>query len=95
MARSASDPRAVDLRWIAALCYRNGVIEESGVAAAVLNHPANGIAWLANKLATHEVALDAGLVVLAGSFIRPIAVRAGDDFRADYGPHGSISCKFV
>ena len=89
------DPRAVDLRWVAALCYRNGVIEESGVAAAVLDHPANGIAWLANKLAAHEVALDAGLVVLAGSFVRPIAVRTGDEFRADYGPHGTISCKFV
>jgi 2-oxo-hept-3-ene-1,7-dioate hydratase len=89
------DPHAVDLRWIAALCYRNRVIEESGVAAAVLDHPGNGIAWLANKLAAHGVALEAGLVVLSGSFVRPIAVRAGDEFRADYGPHGSISCKFV
>jgi 2-oxo-hept-3-ene-1,7-dioate hydratase len=89
------DPRMVDLRWVAALCYRNGVIEESGVAAAVLDHPANGIAWLANKLAAHEVTLDEGLVVLSGSFIRPIPVRAGDEFRADYGPHGSVSCAFV
>ena len=37
-------PDALDLRWISALLYRNGVIEESGVAAAVLNHPANGVA---------------------------------------------------
>ncbi len=84
-----------DLRWIAALCYRNDVIEESGVAAAVLNHPANGIAWLANKLAAHEVGLEAGLIVLAGSFIRPIPVCAGDVFRADYGTHGSVACEFV
>ncbi|MGH8264961.1 MAG: 2-oxo-hept-4-ene-1,7-dioate hydratase [Steroidobacteraceae bacterium] len=87
--------RETDLRWVAALCYRNDVIEESGVAAAVLNHPANGIAWLANKLAAHEVQLEAGLVVLAGSFIRPIPVQPGDVFRADYGPHGSVSCTFV
>ena len=32
-------PMDVDLRWVAALCYRNNIIEESGVAAAVLNHP--------------------------------------------------------
>ena len=32
-------PNEVDLRWVAALCYRNGIIEESGVAAAVMNHP--------------------------------------------------------
>ncbi|OZH59673.1 hypothetical protein CFB03_08020 [Salmonella enterica subsp. enterica serovar Typhimurium] len=44
-------PDELDLRWISALLYRNGVIEETGVAAGVLNHPANGVAWLANKLA--------------------------------------------
>ena len=53
-------PDAIDMRWAACLCYRNGQIEESGVAAAVLNHPANGIAWLANKLAPFEVALEPG-----------------------------------
>jgi 2-oxo-hept-3-ene-1,7-dioate hydratase len=94
LGRQALAPHT-DLRWVAALCYRNDVIEESGVAAAVLNHPANGIAWLANKLAAHEVQLEAGLVVLSGSFIRPITVEPGDVFRADYGPHGSVSCTFV
>src|SRR6516225_5664000 len=54
-------PHEADLRWVAALCLRNGQIEESGVAAAVLGHPANGIAWLANKLAAHDVALDRGI----------------------------------
>ena len=31
---------------------------ETGVAAGVLNHPANGVAWLANKLAPFDVALE-------------------------------------
>ena len=31
---------AVDLRWVGALLYKNAVIEETGLAAAVLNHPA-------------------------------------------------------
>ena len=88
-------PSEVDLRWIAALCYRNGVIEESGVSAAVLDHPANGVAWLANKLATYGRALERGHVVLAGSFIRPIPARSGDDFRADFGPLGSILLRFA
>ena len=43
-------PLDADMRWIGALCYRNGVIEETGLAAGVLNHPANGIAWLVRKL---------------------------------------------
>ena len=84
----------VDLRWIPALLYRNGVIEESGVAAAVLDHPANGVAWLANKLFAHGVALEAGEVVLSGSFTRPVAAQPGDAFRADYGPLGAISFTF-
>jgi 2-oxo-hept-3-ene-1,7-dioate hydratase len=88
-------PMDVDLRWAAALCYRNGVIEESGVAAAVLNHPAHGVAWLANKLAPHGVSLEIGQVVLGGSFTRTVEARAGDQFHVDYGPLGSISCRFV
>jgi len=65
------------------------------VAAAVLNHPANGIAWLAKKFAPHNVALEAGQVVLSGSFTRPMPVAAGDTVTADYGPLGAISCRFV
>jgi len=88
-------PDALDLRWISALMYRNGVIEESGVAAAVLNHPANGVAWLANKLAPHDVQLQAGQIILGGSFTRPVPARKGDTFHVDYGVMGAISCRFV
>ena len=88
-------PDAVDLRWVAALLYKNGVIEESGVAAAVLNHPAHGVAWLANKLAPWDECLEPGEVVLGGSFTRPTPAAAGDTFHADYGPLGSISFRFI
>lgn len=88
-------PLDLDLRWIAALLYRNGVIEETGVAAGVLNHPANGISWLARKFAPHGVPLESGQVILAGSFTRPVAARPGDTFQADYGPMGCITCHFA
>lgn len=87
-------PHDVDLRWVAALLFRNGVIEESGVAAAVLNHPANGVAWLANRLAGHGVELSPGEVILAGSFTRPVWVQPGDTFHADFGALGSIAFQF-
>jgi 2-oxo-hept-3-ene-1,7-dioate hydratase len=87
-------PDAVDWRWAGALLFKNGVIEESGLGAAVLNHPANGVAWLANKLAAHDEGLEAGEIVLGGSFTRPVACAAGDTFHADYGPLGSISVRF-
>lgn len=88
-------PGELDMRWVSALCYRNGVIEETGVAAAVLNHPANGPAWLANKLHPHGEALEPGEIILGGSFIAPVDARAGDVFHIDYGPCGSISFRFV
>lgn len=86
---------ALDLRWVSALMYRNGVIEESGVAAAVLNHPANGVAWLANKLSHHNVQLEVGQVILSGSFTRPVAARRGDTFHVDYAALGAIGCRFI
>ncbi|WP_158685357.1 fumarylacetoacetate hydrolase family protein [Microbacterium halophytorum] len=88
-------PSDLDLRWASALLYRNEQIEESGVAAAVLNHPANGVAWLANKLAQHDDRLEAGEFVLAGSFTRPMWVHPGDTVLADYGTLGTITCRFA
>jgi 2-oxo-hept-3-ene-1,7-dioate hydratase len=88
-------PLEADLRWIGALCYRNGQLEETGLAAGVLNHPATAVAWLANKIAPNGLALEAGQVVLAGSFIRPIETRKGDTIQADYGAYGTVSCYFA
>ena len=86
---------AVDLRWVGAMLYKNGVIEETGLAAGVLNHPATGVAWLANKIAPFDERLRAGDVVLSGSFTRPTPAVAGDTLHADYGPLGSISFRFA
>jgi 2-oxo-hept-3-ene-1,7-dioate hydratase len=88
-------PMDVDLRWVGAMLHKNGVIEETGLAAAVLNHPATGVAWLANRIAPYDEQLNAGDVVLAGSFTRPTAAAAGDTFHVDYGPLGSVSFRFA
>ena len=88
-------PMDVDLRWVGALLHKNGVIEETGVAAGVPNHPANGVVWLANRIAAHDEQLNVGDVVLAGSFTRPTPAVRGDSIHADYGPLGSIGFRFV
>lgn len=87
-------PDAVDLRWVSALLYRNETIEDTGVAAAVLNHPAMGVAWLANKLHAHGEVLSPGDIILAGSFTKPMWVHPGDTVHADYGELGAITCRF-
>jgi 2-oxo-hept-3-ene-1,7-dioate hydratase len=88
-------PMDLDIRWIGATLAKNGVIEESGVSAAILGHPAAGAAWLVNKLAALGERLEAGEIVLAGSFTRPVSVAAGDVIHADYGPLGAIGVSFV
>lgn len=87
-------PDAVDLARVSATLSRNEVIEDSGVAAAVLGHPAQGVAWLVNKIATHGERLEPGALVLSGSFTSPVAARAGDTFYANYGELGVISLGF-
>src|SRR5437879_3100839 len=88
-------PEALDLRWVGALLYKNEVIEETGLAAGVLDHPANGVAWLANKIARYDEQLNPGDIVLSGSFTRPTTVKRGDVLRADFSSLGTISVRFV
>lgn len=85
----------VDLAWVPGVLRVNGAVEETGVAAGVLGHPATGVAWLANKLHQHGARLEAGEIILAGSFTRPVWVARGDEVLCDYGPMGTISCRFL
>jgi 2-oxo-hept-3-ene-1,7-dioate hydratase len=93
------DPRSVSRPWCGAILRQNGAVEETGLAAGVQGDPAVGIAWLANKLAPWGETLQAGHVVLAGSFTRPVAAKAGDLFDAAYaspsGPLGTLMFRFV
>jgi len=88
-------PDELDLRWAGAIVKLNGVIEQTGLAAAVLDHPANGICWIAKRFAAHGIALEAGQILLSGSFTAPVKVKAGDKVTAEYGPLGDISVDFI
>lgn len=87
-------PDQLDMRWMGAIVSRNAEVEETGLGAGVLNQPARGVAWLANRLAQYGDGIEAGQVVLAGSFIRPIEARHGDTIVGDFGPYGSVSLYF-
>lgn len=88
-------PHDVDLRMVSGVLYRNADIEETGLSCGVMGHPANGVAWLANKLHAIGVQLEAGQILLAGSFVRPIWAQVGDTIRADFADLGSISIHFA
>jgi 2-oxo-hept-3-ene-1,7-dioate hydratase len=87
-------PDDIDLRWAASMLYLNGKIEETGVAGGVLGHPAKGISWVCKRFAPHGIGLEPGQVILAGSFTRPVPVKAGDTIHADFGPLGGIAVNF-
>ena len=88
-------PEDVDLRWVGAIFDRNSEIEETGIAAGVLGHPAMAIAWLANKLAPFGTTLEPGHLMLSGSFTRPVWAAKGDTLHADFGPLGSVAVQFT
>ena len=87
-------PNDVDLRWVGAILYRNGIVEETGLGAGILDHPARGIIWLAKRFAPHGIKLDAGQYIMSGSFTRPIIAKAGDHFKADFGHMGTVELSF-
>ena len=88
-------PTEIDFRWAGGMMYRNSEIEETGLAAGVLGHPAMGIAWLANKVGKFGVTLEPGHLMLSGSFTRPVWANKGDTLHADFGTLGTVSVQFV
>ena len=89
------DPRDVDLATCGMVLEKNGEIVATGAGAAALNHPANAVAWLANTLGAHGIALEAGEVVLSGSLGIMVPVVAGDNLRVTIGGIGGCSVRFV
>lgn len=87
-------PESVDLRWVGVIVKRDGEVEETGLGAAVLDDPANGVIWLADRLARSGQRIQAGDIVLTGSFIRMIEAPPGSRFHADFGSFGSVDLVF-
>jgi 2-oxo-hept-3-ene-1,7-dioate hydratase len=87
-------PDAFDLRWVGAITSRNGEVEETGLGAGVLNDPAESVAWLARRMAQYGQKIEAGQVILSGSFIRPVECPSGAKIHADFGDFGCVDVRF-
>lgn len=88
------DIKDIDLRWVGVIVKRDGVVEETGLGAGVLDDPVEGIVWLAHRMALYGETIRPGEVILAGSFIRPLECPPGSRIEADFGSFGSIDCCF-
>ena len=87
-------PDAFDLRWVGAIVKRDGVVEETGLGAGVLDDPVTSMLWLVERLALYGDGLVAGDIVLSGSFVKPIEAPPGSRFDADFGAFGNVSISF-
>lgn len=87
-------PDAHDLRWTGAILRKNGEVVATGLGAAVLDDPVMGIVWLARRMHQYGQRIEAGQVILSGSFIAPLECPPGTDIHADFGAFGSVSIAF-
>nr|WP_321980888.1 2-oxo-hepta-3-ene-1,7-dioic acid hydratase [uncultured Cohaesibacter sp.] len=87
-------PEAFDLRWVGAILTKNDEVTATGLGAAVLNDPVMGIVWLSERMGHYGQRIEAGQVVLAGSFIAPIECPSGTRIAADYGDFGHVTVNF-
>lgn len=85
----------LDLAAEAVTLTRNGLGVGSGNGAAVLGHPAEAVAWLANKLAEYGIAIVAGQLVLPGAMCAAATVAAGETYRAVFTTIGEVSVRFA
>ena len=85
----------IDLRWVGAIVSRDGVVEETGLGAGVLNDPITGIIWLAARMGQYGQRIEPGQIILSGSFIRAMECPTGCRIEADFGPFGQLSCHFA
>jgi 2-oxopent-4-enoate hydratase len=49
-------------------------VVETGNTSAILGHPANGVAWLANRIGEFGMSLDSGHIVLPGTCTRSVRI---------------------
>lgn len=83
----------LDLSLEGVKLFRNGELAVSGVGAAVLDHPARSVAWLANTLTDLDQRLEEGHVVLSGSLTTAINIETEDVITAEFSSIGSITAR--
>ncbi|MGL4281171.1 MAG: 2-oxo-hept-4-ene-1,7-dioate hydratase [Albidovulum sp.] len=87
-------PGETDLRWVGAIVTSGEEVVATGLGAAVLNDPVTGLVWLSRRMARYGQRIEAGQVVLSGSFIGPVECPPGTRIHADFGPFGSLGVTF-
>jgi 2-keto-4-pentenoate hydratase len=83
-----------DLLAVTGRALINGVEAGSGTGADVLGHPHHALAWLANHLANEGRGLFAGQIVLTGSLVKTVWLKAGDHVVMELEGLGRVEARF-
>lgn len=76
--------------------HLNGAIAETAPGSAVMGEgPLLSVLWLANKLAEFGLAIEAGQVIMSGSFTKQYTIAAGDVVRSDFTQFGTVAASFA
>ena len=89
-----ADWRGHDLAGTAVSVSCDGALVTTGSGAAVLGHPLNVMAWLADELPRFGLRLRRGDVVTTGVATDVFEVGAGQSCVAEFGPFGRVSIAF-
>lgn len=81
----------IDLRKVGCVFTRNGRLAGTAAGAAVMDHPAEAVAWFVRKLAGRGRGLEAGSVVLSGGLTAAVAVEPGDVVTVEIDRIGSLT----
>ena len=80
----------MQLDQVACRVEMNGATVAEGTGAAVLGNPLNSVIWLAGKLQQFGRGIQAGDIIMTGSFVRQFPLAAGDRVRVDYTGVGTV-----
>lgn len=83
-------PEDLELDLVGVTLSINGKIRELGAGAAVLGHPAEAIAMLANMLTRRGLKLKAGQTILAGAITGAVMLSRGDTVTANFDGMGTV-----
>jgi len=88
-------PDAVDLALLGCLFEVDGVIDATATGAALLGHPAQAVARLANHLGARGQKLAAGWTVLAGGLTGAVPLRPKTHVAATYAHLGRVGLRAI
>ncbi|MED4225494.1 2-keto-4-pentenoate hydratase [Neobacillus cucumis] len=84
-------PSDFNLELVGSTLSINGKIKELGAGAAVLGHPANAIAVLANMLSSKGEKIKKGEVILSGAITSAVLLKTGDFVSAKFDGLGEVT----